>query len=122
MSPATSDPPFNSASSQRPVRARRSSDARFPVASVSTARRVVQSVSESELVGIRAVRARARARAWELGGSPQRVILDFDATPVVVHSEKEQAAGHYKGGFGFNPLIVSCDREVLAGVKSRDVV
>jgi hypothetical protein len=36
------------------------------------------------------------------------VILDFDA--------KEQAAGHYKGGFGFNPLIATCAREVLAGV------
>ena len=44
------------------------------------------------------------------------MILDFDATPIDVHSEKEQAAGHYKGGFGFNPLIVSCDREVLAGI------
>ena len=42
--------------------------------------------------------------------------LDFDATPVVVHSEKEQAAGHYKGGFGFNPLIATCGREILAGI------
>jgi hypothetical protein len=39
-----------------------------------------------------------------------------DATPISVHSEKEQAAGHYKGGFGFNPLLVSCGREVLAAV------
>jgi Transposase DDE domain group 1 len=44
------------------------------------------------------------------------VILDFDATPISVHSEKELAAGHYKGGFGFNPLLASCGREVLAGV------
>jgi hypothetical protein len=44
------------------------------------------------------------------------VILDFDATPIDVHSEKEHAAGHYKGGFGFNPLLVSCGREVLAGI------
>jgi hypothetical protein len=51
-----------------------------------------------------------------LGAAPERVILDFDATPIVVHSEKEQAAGHYKGGFGFNPLIASCGREVLAGI------
>ena len=33
-----------------------------------------------------------------------------------MHSEKEQAAGHYKGGFGFNPLIASCGREILAGI------
>jgi hypothetical protein len=86
------------------------------VASVSTARRVMLSVGAEELAGIRAARARARARAWAAGAAPGRVILDFDATPVVVHSEKEQAAGHYKGGFGFNPLIVSCGREVLAGI------
>ena len=44
------------------------------------------------------------------------MILDFDATPISVHSEKEQAGGHYKGGFGFNPLLVSYGREVLAAV------
>jgi hypothetical protein len=43
------------------------------------------------------------------------VIPDFDATPISIHSEKEHAAGHYKGGFGFNPLLASCGREVLAG-------
>ena len=86
------------------------------VASVSTARRVVLSVGERELAGIRAARAAARARAWAAGAAPDRVILDFDATPIDVHSEKEQAAGHYKGGFGFNPLLVTCGREVLAGI------
>jgi hypothetical protein len=86
------------------------------VASVSTARRVVLSIGETELAGIRAARARARAQAWEAGAVPERVILDFDATPIDVHSEKEYAAGHYKGGFGFNPLLVSCGRETLAGI------
>jgi hypothetical protein len=86
------------------------------VASVSTARRVMLSIGERELAGIRAARARARARAWAAGAAPERVILDFDATPIDVHSEKEHAAGHYKGGFGFNPLLVSCGREVLAGI------
>lgn len=86
------------------------------VASVSTARRVVLSVAERELVGIRAARAAARARAWAAGAAADGVILDFDATPIDVHSEKEHAAGHYKGGFGFNPLLVSCGREVLAGI------
>jgi len=86
------------------------------VASVSTARRVVLSVGEAELAGIRAARAAARARAWAAGAAPERVILDFDATPIDVHSEKEQAAGHYKGGFGFNPLLVTSGREVLAGI------
>jgi hypothetical protein len=44
------------------------------------------------------------------------VVLEFDATPINVHSDKEDAAGHYKGGFGFNPLLATCGREVLAGV------
>jgi len=86
------------------------------VALVSTARRVMLSIGEVELAGIRAARAAARARAWAAGAAPERVILDFDATPIDVHSEKEQAAGHYKGGFGFNPLLVSCGREVLGGI------
>jgi Transposase DDE domain group 1 len=86
------------------------------VASVSTARRVVLSVGDAELAAIRAARAAARARVWAAGARPERVILDFDATPIDVHSEKEHAAGHYKGGFGFNPLLVTCGREVLAGI------
>jgi hypothetical protein len=86
------------------------------VASVSTARRVMLSIGEEEVAGIRAARAAARARAWAAGVVPERVILDFDATPIDVHSEKERAAGHYKGGFGFNPLLVTCGREVLAGI------
>jgi Transposase DDE domain group 1 len=86
------------------------------VASVSTARRVLLSVGEVELDRIRQARAAARARAWRAGSAPARVILDFDATPIAAHSEKELAAGHYKGGFGFHPLLVSCGREVLAGI------
>jgi hypothetical protein len=86
------------------------------IASVSTARRVLLNVGESELERVRQARALARQRAWKAGAAPARMILDFDATPISIHSEKEQAAGHYKGGFGFNPLIATCAREVLAGV------
>jgi hypothetical protein len=86
------------------------------VASVSTARRVLLSIGAAELDRIRQARAVARSRAWQAGAAPGRVILDFDATPVDAHSEKEGAAGHYKGGFGFNPLLVTCGREVLAGI------
>ena len=57
-----------------------------------------------------------RAQAWAAGAAPGEVILDFDATPVTAHSDKELAAGHYKGGFGFHPLLASCGREVLAAV------
>jgi hypothetical protein len=86
------------------------------LASVPTARRVLLSIGQPEIDRVRQARALARARAWEAGAAPERVVLDFDATPISVHSEKEHAAGHYKGGFGFNPLLVSCGREVLAGV------
>lgn len=86
------------------------------VASVSTARRVLLSVGEAELERLRGARAQARERAWAAGAAPAEVILDFDATPITAHSDKELAAGHYKGGFGFNPLLVSCGREVLAAI------
>src|SRR3954468_16257152 len=74
------------------------------VASVSTARRVLLSIGEAELDRLRA--ARAQARAWAAGAAPEEVILDFEATPITAHSDTEGAAGHYKGGFGFNPLVV----------------
>jgi hypothetical protein len=86
------------------------------VASVSTARRVMLSVGAVELDAIRQARALARERAWQAGAAPAEVILDFDAFAVGAHSEKEGAAGHYKGGFGHHPLAVSCGREVLAAV------
>jgi hypothetical protein len=86
------------------------------VASVSTGRRVMLSIGERELAGIRRARAAARARAWKAGAAPERVVLEFDATLVAAHSEKERAAGHYQGGFGFHPLLVSCGLETLAGI------
>jgi hypothetical protein len=44
------------------------------------------------------------------------VVLDVDATLVTSHSEKEQAAATFKGGFGFHPIGVWCDNttELLA--------
>src|SRR3954453_6314783 len=86
------------------------------VASVSTARRVLLSLGALEVDRVRAARAEARTRAWAAGAAPAEVILDFDATPITAHSDKEQTAGHYKGGFGFHPLLATCGREVLAAV------
>ncbi|MEW9518295.1 transposase [Streptomyces tubercidicus] len=45
----------------------------------------------------------ARAGGRELPG----LVLDLDTTLVACHSEKEQAAPTYKGGFGFHPLLSS---------------
>jgi len=86
------------------------------LASISTARRVMLALGDRELDGIRRARALGRERARRAGAAPAEVILDFDSTPVTAHSEKEGAAGHYKGGFGFHPLLASCEREVMAGV------
>ena len=44
--------------------------------------------------------------------------IDVDATLITAHSEKEQAAGTYKGGYGFHPLLGYADetREALGGL------
>ena len=48
----------------------------------------------------------------------ERLTIDVDATLITAHSEKEQAAGNYKGGYGFHPLQVYLDetREALGGL------
>jgi hypothetical protein len=51
----------------------------------------------------------ARERVWDGAGRPASITLDFDATLVTVHSEKEDAAATYKRGFGFHPLAVWLD-------------
>jgi hypothetical protein len=75
------------------------------VASESTAHRVIKSIDGEALEAIRAARAAPLARAWDAGARPQELILDIDASLLTAHSEKEGAAGTYKGGFGFHPLL-----------------
>jgi Transposase DDE domain group 1 len=91
-----------------------------PVASDSTAFRVIDRVASTPglLDAFRAAHARARARFWTLHGAPERLTIDVDATLITAHSEKEQAAGNYKGGYGFHPLQSYLDetREALGGV------
>ena len=88
------------------------------VASQATAYRCVERLDAGMLAQIRQARAAARARAWKLAQAPRRLILDIDATLVTAHSEKEGAAGTYKGGFGFHPLLCfeAGTGEALAGV------
>jgi hypothetical protein len=91
-----------------------------PVASDSTAFRMVDRIASTPgmLDAVRVAHARARERFWELDGAPERLTLDVDATLITAHSEKEKAAGNYKGGYGFHPLQVYLDetREALGGV------
>lgn len=88
-----------------------------PVASVPTAWRVVQATSASELRAIPEAVARARDAVWAKD-PPGDLLIDIDATLVTAHSEKQDAAPTYKGGFGFHPLASWCDTtaEPLAGM------
>ena len=88
------------------------------VASETTAHRVLKSIDAGLLEAIRAARAKALARAWDAGARPEELILDIDASLLIAHSEKEGAAGNYKGGFGFHPLLcyLAETGEPLAGI------
>lgn len=90
-----------------------------PVASAPTAWQLLADPDERTLASLRSARAQAREVAWfqaaEQGeGIPEAraagrmltgLVLDLDATLVACHSEKQQAAPTYKGGFGFHPLL-----------------
>ena len=102
------------------------------VASTATVWRVLAAVDDTALNRLRAARADARERAWLLraeagrdlpastaaGRSLTGLVLDVDATVVEAHSEKELAAPHFKGGYGYHPMLVWLDNthEALAGV------
>ena len=89
-----------------------------PLASDATAYRCLERLDAAALARIRTARAAARARAWKLDEAPRRLILDFDATLLTAHSDKEGAAGNYKGGFGFHPLLCceATSGEAMAGI------
>jgi len=88
------------------------------VASTPTAWRVVDAVGEDPLAALAEARRGAREKAWKAGAAPDEIVLDFDATLVTAHSEKESAAGNFKHGFGFHPLLCHLDatKEALAGM------
>jgi len=101
--------------------AQRDQEALFgSVASDSTAFRMVDRIAGTpgSLDALREAHAHARARFWKLHGAPQRLTIDVDATLICAHSEKEKAAGNYKGGYGFHPLQAYLDetREALGAV------
>ena len=98
------------------------------VASPATVWRALDEITPAALKRIGTARAKVRRHVWSLmpAGLPtspvagtdlgETVVLDVDATLVTAHSEKEQAAANFKGGFGFHPLGVWCDNtgELLA--------
>ncbi len=103
------------------------------VASTATIWRVLDGVDADLLDELRLARAVARERAWAARGEltgvelpPARAagrtlhyaVIDIDATLVTAHSDKQGAAGNFKGGFGFHPIGAWLDNtgEALAAV------
>jgi hypothetical protein len=92
-----------------------------PVASPPTVWRTLDEVTPGRSKKIATARARVRRHVWDQlpEGVPASkvagtdlgdvVVLDVDATIVVAHSEKENAAATYKRTFGYHPLGVWCD-------------
>jgi hypothetical protein len=89
-----------------------------PVASGPVISRLVSALAGDQaraLKAIRGARAAARQRAWQLAGPAAPgadgglVTVDLDATVVIAHSEKENAAPTCKKTFGFHPLCAFAD-------------
>jgi len=83
-----------------------------PVASTSTAFRVIDQIASTPglLDALGDAHARARGRVWQLAGAPAKLTIDLDATLIGSHSEKEGAAGTFKGGYGFHPMLAYADQ------------
>ncbi len=73
--------------------------------------------------GAEALLGAAAAVRWGLWADRDRsgpLVVDVDSTLVEIHSEnKEGAAAHYKGGFGFHPMICSTAQGEPLWVKLR---
>jgi hypothetical protein len=90
------------------------------VASDSTAFRVIDAIAcmPGLLDALADAHARAREHVWALTGAPRRVTIEIDATLITSHSDKAGAAGTFKGGYGFHPMLAYCDEtsEALAAI------
>jgi Transposase DDE domain group 1 len=89
-----------------------------PVASDPVVSRLVAVLAAEgprALRAIRAARAAARERAWALAGDSAPgaggalVTIDLDATIVIAHSDKQDAAPTWKKTFGFHPMTAWAD-------------
>jgi Transposase DDE domain group 1 len=106
-----------------------------PVASAPTAWRALDEVGADAEGRIARARAKTRERVWKMieaqhgripaaktgyGDLGATVVIRLDATIQVAHSDKEKAAGTFKGTYGHHPLTSWCDntQESLA-VKLR---
>jgi hypothetical protein len=98
-----------------------------PIASDPTLWRALDEIGETQRTKCAKARARTRAYVWSLiaqrhGAIPasrvgdrglgKTIVIRMDATLVTAHSDKELAAGTYKGGWGHHPLMAWCDNTV----------
>ncbi|GAB11926.1 hypothetical protein GOARA_097_00010 [Gordonia araii NBRC 100433] len=91
------------------------------VASDPTVSRLISLLAQSPvqaLSAIAAARAATRARVWSMAGTAapnhgisakDPLVIDLDATLITAHSDKQSAAGNYKGGYGFHPMTAFID-------------
>jgi hypothetical protein len=101
------------------------------VASHPTMWRSLNEIDDAALKQIMVARNKVRARVWQLiearhGAIPpsrtcygtlgELIVIRIDATLTQCHSDKQHAAGNFKGGFGHHPLTAWCDNtgELLA--------
>jgi hypothetical protein len=95
-----------------------------PVASDPTLWRTLDEIGEPQRRKIARARARTREHVWALikqrhGQIPpskvgdrelgKTIVIRMDASLVIAHSDKELAAGTYKGSWGHHPLMAWCD-------------
>jgi hypothetical protein len=95
-----------------------------PVASDPTLWRTLNEIGDLQRRKIARERARTRAHVWSLiehrhGRIPpsrvgdrdlgKTVVIRLDASLVIAHSDKDLAAGTYKGSWGHHPLMAWCD-------------
>lgn len=88
------------------------------VASMPTTWRVLDRIDAAHLPAVREARALARAQAWAAGAGPDltaELMLDFDATITIAHSDKEDATPTWKRTFGYHPLLCFLDRPEVTG-------
>lgn len=95
-----------------------------PVASASTCWRALNEIDDRRRVKVEGARARARRRVWDMiaarhgrippsatpyGDLGSWIVIRLDATIQIAHSDKEEAAGTFKGTYGHHPLTAWCD-------------
>lgn len=110
---------------------RSSSELYGPIASDPTVSRTISVLAQAGpkvLRKIRRARATARERVWELAGERAPgadgglIPVDLDATIVIAHSDKEQAAPTWKHTYGFHPMTAFIDHGMRGTGEAAAIV